>query len=584
MDKTDLIYDFELFAPNFLRIRTERGDIVPFKFNSAQLKFLAKIKERYHVDKIDIHLITRPDFALRMVVLKARQQGISTLVQALIFWALYILTNQKCLTMGHKTDASNNLFDMYNRYYTYLPNELKRVLLKSNEKKIQYAKNLSENKIDTAGAGEIGRSDNLHWLHLTEVAFYPDTKTTLVGLMQGAKYARAQFIESTANGYNDFHEIWDGAVKGENGFTPVFLSWLEFPDYVQESMKLGFIEYLDEDAKERFIKDLGNPRYNAYRDEEHILVNKYGATIEQLQWRRYMIASPAIKWDINKFHQEYPRDPEEAFVASGSAVFDQNKVQANYANSKEPIMRGDLVYKDLRDPSQGVEFIENFRGFISIWTEPEKVEGMYRFAAGTDVAEGLEQGDYSVITVLDRISNEVYLTWHGHIDADLLGEEIHKIWLYLNKDCYFNIEKNNHGLTTVVKAFELGVPLYSKESFTKGYEQRSGSDFGHVTSQKTKKRLVDTMIEWIREDMFSDYDGEFWKECMKFVRNPRGQAQADGKDRDPSVKNFDDRVISRGLAFICDLWMPSFTKTIQREPVARPSMLNRLKPFGKTKF
>ena len=575
------LLDFELFAQTCLKIKSERGDIVPLEFNSAQKKVIQKIKDKYKVKRITIDLVARVDFMLRFIILKARQQGISTLVQAFIFWVLYLLENQKALTMGHKTDASNNLFDMYSRYYKYLPKELKRTLKKDNEKKIQYLKTQSENKIDTAGAGEIGRSDTLQFIHATEVAFYPDQKVTFGGLMQGAKLAKAHFIESTAKGYNLFRDKWIDAERGSSVYTPIFLSWLDFPEYIEQALLVGQIERLEGEDLERFKKDIGNTWYNAYEGEEQLLIDKYGASIEQLQWRRYAIDNLCEK-DINLFHQEYPRDPDEAFVSSGKPVFPQNKVQANFANSKQPLKIGDLIFTD-REAGK-VEFVENSRGFIKIWTEPEEIDGIYRFASGCDVAEGLEQGDYSSFDVIDRVSHETHLSWHGHIDADLLGEEIYKVYLFLNKDCYFAIEKNNHGLTTLVKAFELGVPLYSKESFNKGYEQRSGSDFGHVTSSKSKKILVDTMIEWIRDDLFTDYDPDFWKECMTFVRNPRGQTQAEGKDSDPGIKNFDDRVISRGLMIACSNWMPSFTKKVKREAVSRSYIQNRTKAIGKTKF
>ena len=579
------LLDFELFAQTCLKIKLKRGEIVPLIFNSAQRKVIQIIKEKYGVERITIDLIARPSFALRLIVLKARQQGISTLIQALYFWILYLLGHQKALTMGHKTDASNNLFDMYKRYYDELPKELQRKLLRSNEKKVEYAKTRSENKIDTAGAGEIGRSDTLQLLHLTEVAFYPDPETTFVGLMQGATEARIHVIESTADGYNEFHQLWESAEKGENNYTPIFLSWLDFPDYIDGAKRLDQIKDLDEDEKDKLIKDLGNPRYNDYKDEEQMLMKDYGATLDQIQWRRYMISSPAINWNINKFHQEYPRDAIEAFIASGSMVFDKNKVQANFLSSMSPIKRGDLVYKYNNEREiAGVEFVENSRGFISIWTEPEEIDGVYRFAGGVDVAEGLAQGDYSAIRVIDRVSSEVHLTWHGHIDPDLLAEEIHKIWLYLNKDCYFAIEKNNHGQHTVPRTFDLGVSLYSKESFSKGYEQRNGQDFGHVTSSKTKKRLVDIMVEWIREDLFADKEKAFWKECMTFVKNPRGEPSADGKDKDPNSKNYDDRVMAAGLMLVCSLWMPSFTKKVKREAVSRSYIQNRTKAIGKTKF
>lgn len=589
MKNVEAILDFRIFAPLFLKIKNEYGEILPLEFNSAQKKVVDKFMERYDSGK-----------PLRYIILKARQQGISTLVQAFVFWHLYITKNQKSLTMGHKLDASNNLFDMYKRYHDQMDKSMRYKILRSNEKKISYAKWGSENKIETAGSGEIGRSDTLQALHLTEVAFYPDAKTTFLGLLQGAKYAKMHFIESTANGYNEFFNKWEDAVSGKSAYEPIFLSWLDFPEYVSEALKNGFISDLDDIEKEKFLNDLGNARYNSYPNEEHLLLEKYNASINELQWRRYAIDN-LCEGDIDLFHQEYPRDPEEAFVSSGRPVFPMYIVQKNLSSAQEPLMRGDLVvrykqseeyekakakstlYEDLREYIDDVEFVENSKGFISIWTELDKMDANYRFCGGGDVAEGLEQGDFSVLKVLDRSNDKVHLTWHGHIDPDLFAEEIHKIYLFLKKDLHVAIERNNHGLTVINKLYRLGVPQYYKQSFNKGYEQ-SSSTLGWQTSSKTKNHMINSLNEWIREGLFQDYEKDFWKECRTFVKNSRGQMQADGKDKDPSTKNFDDRVIASALMVICNDWLPNIIMNREEELVARPFVKNLSRGKGKAKF
>lgn len=577
----DIIFNFREFAPRFLKIKDEFGRIIPLEFNSAQLRVLRIIEEIWASGK-----------PLRLIILKARQEGISTLIQAFIFWYLLTTPNQKGLTMGHKLDASNNLFDMYKRFYDNLPKIMQPKLLRSNEKKISYAKLGSENKIETAGSGEIGRSDTFQVLHLTEAAYFPDIKTSLVGLMQGAKYAKIQVIESTANGYNEFHKLWVDAKEGKGGFVPIFLSWLDFPEYVENAKKLGFLDKYEK-------LDLGNPLYNEYPEEEKILKEKYGATDDQLRFRRYMIDSPAFAGDIQKFHQEYPTTDEEAFLASGRPVFNQNIVQKNLAESKEPLKVGDLIpiyseegrkraaegasYLELKEYMEGVEFVENKRGFIKIWTEPERIDGevMYRFAGGADVAEGLEQGDYSVLRVYDRLSSEVHLTWHGHIDPDLFAEEIHKIWWFLDKDLVVGVEKNNHGLSVINKLFELDVPQYYRENFRNGYPQTT-RNIGFTTDRRTKPFMINLLNEYIREGLYKDYEHEFWQECRTFVKNARGQMQAEGKDRDPSIKNFDDRVMAEAIMLVVSEWLPNIHITKPDEMPARPTLVN--KKGGATKF
>lgn len=566
----EYMFDFEKFAETFLIIKTEFGEMKPFEFNSAQKKVIKKLKETLGIKTLDIFSLMPKNVVLRFIFLKARQQGISTFWQAFLFWWNYILENQKSLTMGHKKDASNNLFDMYKRFHDKLPGDMQNQIERSNEKKISYSIKGSENKIDTAGGGEIGRSDTLQALHLTEVAFYPDAKVTYTALLQGAKYAKMIIVESTANGFNEFYNDWVEAEEGTSEFVPIFLSWLDFPEYIEEAKEMGFIrDFEDELEEEKFMNSLGIERYNAYPDEEKILMEEYGATIEQIKWRRYMITNKT-KGDIEKFHQEYPRDPKEAFIASGKPVFPVAKCHQRFAECGPPLKRGDLVWNADRTD---VVFQENARGYVSIWTDFEVEDtDKYRFAGGGDIAEGLDQGDYSALRYLDRKTMEVCLTWHGHIDPDLLAEEELKIQKYL-KEVYINNEKNNHGVLTINSAYELGVNQMYVSDFEKGYEVGK-SELGTRTqggfkAESSKAIIIDNLNMCIREDIFQDYDKEFWGETLTFVKNAKGQMQAEGKDKDPSTKCFDDRIIAQAKMWQCHEWLPTY-RQLKKEAMLKP--------------
>jgi hypothetical protein len=529
---------------DWLKIRTESGDILDFVPNEAQLKIL----------KIMTPKLMKGE-PIRMIILKARQQGISTLIQAIIFILLFVGSDQKALTMGHEIKSSNNLFNIYDLYYKELPKQLQPTLEYSNEKKKKYLANQCENVVDTAGKGEVGRSDTLQFLHLTEVAFYPDAKKTLGALLQAAKYAKMIIIESTANGIGDeFYNMYQEAKdpKSLSEYIPVFLSWLDFPKYSKP--------FASETEKEILLYDLGkNPLFNEYEDEEVLLQKKYNTTLEQLNWRRYTIVNTCQK-DVRTFHQEYPRDDQEAFVATGRPVFSTQICSVNYTDSKIAPWEGNLeyIYGDDKEPIN-VQFVRSPKGFIRIYDRFNvKEDEEYRFAAGCDVAEGLGQGDYSVIKVLDRKTMKMILTWHGHVDPDLLATEIHKLQLFLKNKWYINIERNNHGLTTIVSAYKLGVTQKYQQNFTKGYEVKGNNEIGFKTNIGTKPTLINNLGEFIREGSFKDSEKEFWSEAMTFVRNDRGQMQAQGKDKDSNTKCYDDRVIATALAIDCHLWMPPY--------------------------
>lgn len=258
----------------------------------------------------------------------------------------------------------------------------------------------------------------------------------------------------------------------------------------------------------------------------------------------------------------------EAFVASGRPVFDTKICLQNYELSKRAKPRiGNLV-----NIGDRVEFQENDKGYIKLFYDPElKDNEIYRFASGWDVAEGLEQGDFSVGAVLDRKKMETILEWHGHIDPDLLADEQEKISKFLKGDIYFCTERNNHGLTVLYSSYRKKLKLYYNQTFEKGYPTDTNK-IGFVTTAQSKVNVINNLNTWIREQSFSCDSMGFWSECLTFVRNAKGQMQAQGKDEDKATKTYDDRVIAYALMLWCSLWMPNLHIQVPKEPVSRPFM------------
>lgn len=547
--------DFSKFAPEYLKIKTEEGEIVPFEFNEAQVKFNNLWEKTRKEGK-----------KLWFIILKCRQVGISTNGQGRIYHHNFINPNQKSLTVGHKIDASNNLFDMYERYHNNLPDWMRPQLDKSNEKKISFKKLGSENKVDTAAGGEVGRSDNYQAVHLTEYAFYPDPKQMYAGLAQCAKKAKIFLIESTANGFNDFRDKWVDAINGESDFIPFFFSWLEFSSYS--------FPFDNPEMKQRFIESMGtDPKFNDYDLEEFDLMRKHKATLGQLNWRRWAIKNLCNN-EVKTFHQEYPTIWQEAFLSSGRPVFNLNICMKRFNEAVSPLKRGNLFYTDPEKTK--VRFDEDPNGFISLFDEV-KVESYETnvFSGGGDVAEGLEQGDYSELRYMDRRTKKIVLTWHGHIDPELLADEQKKIQIFLHNKVYICTEQNNHGLTTITRAFNIGVNQYYRSDFRKGYDTPKDA-IGFKTNILTKPQIIDMLNEAIREDFIHDPELEFWDQTLTFVKEPNGQGMgAQGKQKNPGVKCFDDRVMAEALMLECNRWMPGYFNNIpvNLNDIARPSVV-----------
>jgi hypothetical protein len=172
--------------------------------------------------------------------------------------------------------------------------------------------------VDTANEMEAGRGQTYTAVHASEVAFWPDIETKLLGLLSTVPHDPETLVilESTANGNNFFRDLWDDAVDGKNGYIPFFAPWHEDPANTRGSSP-------GSDRKE-FEGQIGQ---GPYGEDEPMLQERFGLSLEQLHWRRWRIDQPDIAGDLRKFRQEFPAFPEEAFISTGQQVFDQRRVQ-----------------------------------------------------------------------------------------------------------------------------------------------------------------------------------------------------------------------------------------------------------------
>ena len=286
------------YIEEYLKIQDKKAKIVPFKINKPQMKLYNALGEQHRQGKPQ-----------RAIVLKARQMGFSTLTEGVIFKKTATNFNVKAGIVTHEATATSNLFNMFKRFYDNLPEELKPTIKRSNAKELIFDNDegtglKSTIKCMTAGNGRIGRSDTFQYVHVSEYAFWEgDKKATLGGLLQAVPYDidTIVIIESTANGFDEFKELWDDAVAGNNDFVPVFCAWWE-----QDEYRLPYDGF-------------------ELTQEEVELKKTYNLDNEQLAWRRWCIKNNC-NGSLDLFHQEYPSCPEEAFIASGNCVFDKEKI------------------------------------------------------------------------------------------------------------------------------------------------------------------------------------------------------------------------------------------------------------------
>lgn len=301
-----MLRDLTVFAPAYFKIaiKSAEGDgdaIIPLTLNPAQLYIHSKLEEQL-----------KATGKIRAIILKGRQQGCSTYIQARYFHKILTQRGKKAFILTHAEDATNNLFGMAKTYYDNLPEGLapKPDRLNTTEMYFNYSK--SGYKVGTAGSKKVGRSQTNQLFHGSECGFWDNTDEHSAGILQTiAKMKGTEIIlESTANGIgNFFHKEWCAAVSGKSEYLAIFVPWYWQTEYkaTAEGMTL--------DEEENRLMQIYAPN---------------GLTREHLAWRR--IATIDLNKDpdkgAEKFKQEYPFNATEAFLNPIDNAF----INAKYVN------------------------------------------------------------------------------------------------------------------------------------------------------------------------------------------------------------------------------------------------------------
>ena len=130
MNKKELFFwkiknDKKWYIENFLKIRDKKSQLVPFKLNHAQLVVMDEMNRCY-----------RDNLLPRFIVLKARQMGLSTLFEGLIFQDTSTHDLKNSLIIAHEDKATANLFAMSKLYNEEIPEVIRPMIKYSNEKGI----------------------------------------------------------------------------------------------------------------------------------------------------------------------------------------------------------------------------------------------------------------------------------------------------------------------------------------------------------------------------------------------------------------------------------------------------------------
>jgi len=517
---------YDAWISSNLHIRTKGGELLTLSPNAIQ----TDLNLRYDAMKEEFGQTL-------LIVLKARQHGVSTWMQSRMFERCARNPNIQGLVLAHDAEGSNWLFGMSQLYQRMLPTDIPTDY--SSRKEIVFSHPLLSS-ISVQVAHEFaGSSRTVQILHISELAKWKNPETTMLSLRQAGQAADT-VVESTANGQTGqgryFYEMWQTAIRGDSEFQPVFYGWQDNPDY-----SLG-----DDDPRiERLME-------SALTDEENAIQDAYDLTVGQLAWRRWAIRN-LCGGKVDNFRQEYPINDSEAFLrVEGRRVFDigacrLGRLRADTApESRTGSLRWTIPPRVddagfcVNRESLAVEWIDDENGYISLYEPlPEDTDfTARRYFIAADVAQGIEGGDSSHGVLLDRRSRRVIAVWHGHIDPSVFGEELAKMVIWTSRGQNKTIccpEVNNMGDATLTRLFSIvgAANVWRQEDHAPGapYSDRLARRYGFYTSGGTKERAVQCLVDVIRESMWFDPDIDFWGEAISVVREANGVAALNGQDR-----------------------------------------------------
>ena len=488
------------YIETFLKIKSKNSEIIPFKLNYPQQRLYDVIKEQKQKKK-----------PVRIIILKARQMGFSTLTEAILFKETATKFNMSAGIVTHQEEATTNLFKMSKTYYNELPNELKPQILNSNAKELIF--NNKENtglnsriRCMTAGSHGVGRSSTYNFLHISELAFWQgDKKEILTGLLQTVPNNENSMIiiESTANGYDYYKTMWDEAVRGDNDYIPVFLGWNELPEYQME--------------------------YTGFKltIEEEELKQKYNLTNEQLTWRRWCIRNNCQN-DLDKFKQEYPICPEEAFINSGKCYFNVQNVTKRIQECDKPIRKGYFEYTYKNEQIQGFKWKDDERGAIDIYELPKE---RYPYVIGGDTAG--EGSDSFTGFVINNTNGKVIAKLRQEYDEVEYTRQMYCLGKFYN---YALIGLETNFSTYPTKELErLGYDYQYVREKEDEYTGKTEERFGFRTTMITRPLILANLQQIVLEEIDKINDIDTLREMLTFVKNERGRPEAMEGEHDDLV-------------------------------------------------
>lgn len=594
------LHDFPFWAFAFTRILSKypgQGEI-PFRLSYPQRKLIALFEEMRTNNK-----------PIRVIMLKARQWGGSTATQLYMAWLQLVHKsglNSVIVSQAKKTsfaikamlDRTLNSYPielLYPQGAIFNPKEkvMENVGLSGDYKKIPQR----DCTITVASyeAPDALRGDAYALVHCSEVALWNPTdmkspESVVRSACSGVLLAPYTMIvlESTANGTGNFFcSEYKAAADPDtpSQFSPLFIPWFDIEQYA--------IPFESFEKKLEFANTIFLNRKNDNVASSREEPGKYlwwlwqkGASLEAINW---YVMERAGKNNHAVMAAEYPSDDVEAFVHSGSMVFDKYLVKEFEPACRPPKHIGEISAKASNgsEALKNLKFIPDEQGQLWIWNLPDNHNNNSnshseiitdRYLTVVDIGGRSDKADWSVIVVFDRINmidNDrpaVVAQWRGHDDIDIIAWKAAQIAAFYDNsllviesntlethDKQRQVEGGDQSLYVLSQIADIYPNLYARRQSEDEIRQKLPRKYGFHTNIATKPMVISTLIKAVREHLFTERDKRCLDELLQYEKKPNGAYGA-------IQGQHDDILMTRAIGLhICFYEMP-VPKIFQNSP------------------
>jgi hypothetical protein len=483
------------------------------------------------------------------IVLKGRQLGITTISLAMdLYWHFLNPGMQGTLT----TDTEENREQFRSTLQMYmdgLPKEYKIPLMSHNRNQM-VLKNRSRMFYQVAGTrskGTLGRGKGITFLHGTETSSWGDEEglASLLASLAETNPLRYYMFESTARGFNMFHDMWVTAKRARTQ-KAIFCGWWRNQLYAADPNSDVYRVYWDGKL---------SPEEKEWTREIKKIYN-YEINSRQMAWWRWKLHE-GLK-DEGLMYQEFPPTEDYAFVMTGSSFFSTSRCTDAMKEAK--LIDANYYRFSMGANFQDTELIKSTARLstMTIWEEP--IDSAY-YVIGADPAYG--SSDWA-----DRFCVQVYRCYADGLDqvAEFCSAELNTFqfaWVicYLAgayKNSTLNLEVNGPGQAVINEMRNLkrqatamggseAASLYNVLANMQHYLWRRNdsmggvsNSIGWVTTHSSKERMLNYFKDYFERGMCNVYGVDLLDEMKGIVRD-QGTIAAYGRGKD-------DRVIASALA------------------------------------